>query len=1217
MGNAASSSDERGGGHHNVRPNNRASSKPPLPATHMRLPSLDVGESFHAELLDSSTEYEYVPRPLPSDKPSPLDGFVSAPTTPTKRISVDLAALANYVPPPVGPYGPRSPGLSRASTTRLSISSSSAGHDEERRVKRSSTMHAKAFSIDTKNVEGHVPSPLSPYRPVRASEESMHHKFNTNTNELPISPPPSPVEGRVKRSPTHTKVMSIDLKDLENYVPPPIGPYRSPRESGESSRRPSLNTTLFDPPVGKGRNPLTSRSSMARGDPITDPNSSRARKYSTPVSPSLSSDDTCSETPVSPTSSISTTSTSSPKEAQILMSDVDSRGQAEQSSWEPPKSPLFIAPPPPREEPPSVSGKIENIQVEDVRPLAPVDLYLQQASFAGKRSIDSKPPPLALAPDSKPPPLVLAPDSKLPPLALAPDSKPPSLTPTEPTPTIPTALTMDVFEPVPMDLYAAEDEVMDEAEQLQPTLAESTAMPDTEIISVEKATSVIATEATSLTEETILRACAFPMSSFEPAPIDSANETVPMEDVQNDSISPMHIDGLAAVKESVNVPADVENAGLLQLSSTSTDILTVEDAVPFAPIFSDDLSALEVGAEEVCQKSVSLGEEPRTMFDAHMMEVASLNVEPVLVKTNVDLTDSSSIAPQSETCTVVVSVADVEHATSVGIDVTKESETSECFAPVAVSDDFTAKVGEMTPVVPGSIDGSLTNEENVETPEEVSAVWESVGVMTIPDLFEERVASTTTESDVFISKEVFHAEGLSHVEPLSRTSVESAETTSESIATAFVSLGNRVEDDTRDVQPKLERQQALSAIIDLSTDDVSSISVPENIVENSDSMTASLPKRPMIPRVALNVDPASLVALQDMMRTKKLSKQLNNIPRALWPAFYHHLLASLDAKSRAIALLPPSSSPFDAVTLRPKKSKRKLYERNKNNLNIAFMNTTPSSASPSVTVSAISTPSLDTNPLDTNPLDTNSLDTNSLDTTPPDTNPLDTNPLDTPPPDTPPPDTPPLDFDTSASTAASTAASSPTHPQPLPQLVIDIPNHENTLPAHTSTTPTTPKSGLTLDDIGIDATKYLSLSILIPAAAAALSANAVLPSTAFGRALTKVRAQLYTKRLKEKYLGREWIRLALHLGIGEGGVTTGRTKAIADWYEWRFERLKVKVDDMEERVSRLREQRIQADLEEEAKRKEEESLGLILYGRQEPKPRICFTLGKVVPPKRD
>ncbi|KAI9303980.1 hypothetical protein BJ944DRAFT_288985 [Cunninghamella echinulata] len=76
-----------------------------------------------------------------------------------------------------------------------------------------------------------------------------------------------------------------------------------------------------------------------------------------------------------------------------------------------------------------------------------------------------------------------------------------------------------------------------------------------------------------------------------------------------------------------------------------------------------------------------------------------------------------------------------------------------------------------------------------------------------------------------------------------------------------------------------------------------------------------------------------------------------------------------------------------------------------------------------------------------------------------------------------------------------------------------------------------------------------SLSDLIPKAAAALKTQQLLrlqqqqqqtsfqdptlptPTTTFGRALTKVKLQIQTKRLKERYLSHEWIRLALSLPV--------------------------------------------------------------------------------------
>ncbi|KAI8073119.1 hypothetical protein BC940DRAFT_290573 [Gongronella butleri] len=123
-------------------------------------------------------------------------------------------------------------------------------------------------------------------------------------------------------------------------------------------------------------------------------------------------------------------------------------------------------------------------------------------------------------------------------------------------------------------------------------------------------------------------------------------------------------------------------------------------------------------------------------------------------------------------------------------------------------------------------------------------------------------------------------------------------------------------------------------------------------------------------------------------------------------------------------------------------------------------------------------------------------------------------------------------------------------------------------------------------------------------------------TTSFGRALTKVKLQIQTKRLKEKYLGHEWIRLALRLPVDTSHIdrrpsslyyyyeTTAnadghfrtkvaavkrapppppattttdaaslpchRTNEIATWYEWKFDRSKFTIDQVETKVDRLR-----------------------------------------------
>ncbi|OZJ03049.1 hypothetical protein BZG36_03706 [Bifiguratus adelaidae] len=85
------------------------------------------------------------------------------------------------------------------------------------------------------------------------------------------------------------------------------------------------------------------------------------------------------------------------------------------------------------------------------------------------------------------------------------------------------------------------------------------------------------------------------------------------------------------------------------------------------------------------------------------------------------------------------------------------------------------------------------------------------------------------------------------------------------------------------------------------------------------------------------------------------------------------------------------------------------------------------------------------------------------------------------------------------------------------------------------------------------------------------------PFTAFHQAIHTLHHQLHSRRLKEIYLSREWIRLALALPIGTGGVYFGRTKFIAQWYDWRAT-LTLPIDRVEAVVEQLRELRFQDQL---------------------------------------
>lgn len=90
-------------------------------------------------------------------------------------------------------------------------------------------------------------------------------------------------------------------------------------------------------------------------------------------------------------------------------------------------------------------------------------------------------------------------------------------------------------------------------------------------------------------------------------------------------------------------------------------------------------------------------------------------------------------------------------------------------------------------------------------------------------------------------------------------------------------------------------------------------------------------------------------------------------------------------------------------------------------------------------------------------------------------------------------------------------------------------------------------------------------------------------NTPFARALAKVRVQVQTRRLKEKYLAVEWIRLALNLPVDESVINSvpdmkrerSRTGEIATWYEWKFDKSKFTMEEVETKVDRLRRIKIQ------------------------------------------
>ncbi|KAI8580447.1 hypothetical protein K450DRAFT_237051 [Umbelopsis ramanniana AG] len=138
----------------------------------------------------------------------------------------------------------------------------------------------------------------------------------------------------------------------------------------------------------------------------------------------------------------------------------------------------------------------------------------------------------------------------------------------------------------------------------------------------------------------------------------------------------------------------------------------------------------------------------------------------------------------------------------------------------------------------------------------------------------------------------------------------------------------------------------------------------------------------------------------------------------------------------------------------------------------------------------------------------------------------------------------------------------------------------------------------------------VSLADLIPAAAAALNTgtNSQVTSEAssLSRALTRVKTQMRTQRLKQSYLGKEWIRLALWLPVDESKINCwrkplylrekdeeeeviimeksthghrnevrlanrmGRTFEIATWYEWKRNPSLFGMEQVEKKVERLR-----------------------------------------------
>ncbi|KAG1439367.1 hypothetical protein G6F56_012320 [Rhizopus delemar] len=109
-----------------------------------------------------------------------------------------------------------------------------------------------------------------------------------------------------------------------------------------------------------------------------------------------------------------------------------------------------------------------------------------------------------------------------------------------------------------------------------------------------------------------------------------------------------------------------------------------------------------------------------------------------------------------------------------------------------------------------------------------------------------------------------------------------------------------------------------------------------------------------------------------------------------------------------------------------------------------------------------------------------------------------------------------------------------------------------------------------------------SLADLIPIASAALKSkqNIQQQESPLARALTKVKLGVQTRRLKERYLSNEWIRLALNAPVDESGINKNvvshhqRTKEIARWYEWKYKKITLSLNELESIVDELRNQKL-------------------------------------------
>lgn len=117
----------------------------------------------------------------------------------------------------------------------------------------------------------------------------------------------------------------------------------------------------------------------------------------------------------------------------------------------------------------------------------------------------------------------------------------------------------------------------------------------------------------------------------------------------------------------------------------------------------------------------------------------------------------------------------------------------------------------------------------------------------------------------------------------------------------------------------------------------------------------------------------------------------------------------------------------------------------------------------------------------------------------------------------------------------------------------------------------------------------VSLADLIPVAAAlrakhrlSVKENPIIQDSALARALTKVKIGVQTHRIKERYLTNEWIRLALAVPLDEstintnnmGRISMSRTREIVKWYEYKFKKLSISLQTLEENVDALRRQKL-------------------------------------------